>query len=104
MPPRKKNVAQPLVAERREMVAALADYLAAVESCKAPATTVMRRLTRYEYNYTLRDLLGVDTVAADATRSFRRTPLPHGFPNFGPVQALLRCSAPALYESGSDLP
>ncbi|HCV97989.1 MAG TPA: hypothetical protein DGJ56_01705, partial [Verrucomicrobiales bacterium] len=88
MPPRKKNVAQPSVAERREMVAALADYLAAVESSKVPIATVMRRLTHYEYNYTLRDLLGVDTIAADATRLFPADATSHGFPNFGPVQAL----------------
>ena len=88
MPPRKKNVAQPLNAERRQMVAVLADYLAAVESSKVPTATVMRRLTRYEYNYTLRDLLGVDTIAADATRLFPADATSHGFPNFGPVQAL----------------
>ena len=36
------------------MVAVLADYLAAVESSKVPTAAVMRRLTRYEYNYTAR--------------------------------------------------
>ena len=76
MPPRKKNVAQPLNAERRQMVAVLADYLAAVESSKVPTATVMRRLTRYEYNYTLRDLRGVATIAADATRLFPEVPFP----------------------------
>ena len=103
MPPRKKNVAQPLNAERRQMVAVLADYLAAVESSKVPTATVMRRLTRYEYNYTLRDLLGVDTIAADATRLFPADATSHGFPNFGPVQALSDVQ-PALHEGGPNLP
>ena len=88
MPPRKKNIAQPPNGERRQMVAALENYLAAIESSKAPTATVMRRLTRHEYNYTMRDLLGVDTAAADATGLFPEDPRSHGFPNYGPAQAL----------------
>ncbi|HAH99653.1 MAG TPA: hypothetical protein DCO70_09965 [Verrucomicrobiales bacterium] len=88
MPPRKKHVVQPPNMQRRQMIAALANYLAAIQSSNAPTATVMRRLTRYEYNYTLRDLLGVDTIAADATRLFPADNTSHGFPNYGPVQAL----------------
>jgi len=88
MPPRKKDVAQPPNGERRQMVAALGNYLSAIESSKAPTATVMRRLTRHEYNYTMRDLLGVDTAAADATGLFPEDPRSHGFPNYGPAQAL----------------
>ncbi|MED6314657.1 MAG: DUF1592 domain-containing protein, partial [Verrucomicrobiota bacterium] len=88
MPPRKKHVVQPPDMERRQMIAALANYLAAIQSSNAPTATVMRRLTRYEYNYTLRDLLGVDTIAADATWLFPADNTSHVFPNYGPVQAL----------------
>ena len=88
MPPRKKDIAQPPNGERRQMVAALENYLVAIESSKAPTATVMRRLTRHEYNYTMRDLLGVDTAAADATGLFPEDPRSHGFPNYGPAQAL----------------
>lgn len=88
MPPRKKNIARPPDGERRQMVADLGRYLSAVESDKAPSTSVMRRLTRHEYNYTMRDLLGVDTMAADATRLFPEDSRSHGFPNYGPAQAL----------------
>ena len=88
MPPRKKNVAQPSDEERRQMVGVISSYLNQVEADKVPDATVMRRLTRYEYNYAMRDLLGVDTIAADATRLFPADANAHGFPNYGPVQAL----------------
>ena len=87
MPPR-KNVAQPSDEERRQMVGIISAYLNKIEADKVPDATVMRRLTRYEYNYAMRDLLGVDTIAADATRLFPADANAHGFPNYGPVQAL----------------
>ena len=47
----------------------------------------MRRLMRCEHNYAMR-LTCVDTIAADATRLFPADANAHGFPNYGPVQAL----------------
>ena len=88
MPPRKNSVDQPSNNERREIVAVLSGYLKTMEAGKVPYATVMRRLTRYEYNYTMRDLLGVDTKAADATRFFPADLNSHGFSNYGPAQAL----------------
>jgi hypothetical protein len=88
MPPKKKSVEQPSDAERRKMVAEITRYLTTIESSAKPASTVMRRLTRYEYNYTIRDLLGVDTAAADKTRLFPADTRTHGFANLGSAQAL----------------
>ncbi len=88
MPPRKKNVARPPDSDRRAVVAALDSYLGAAAEAQAPPSTVMRRLTRHEYNYTMRDLLGIDTTAADATRLFPDDLHLRGFANHGPAQAL----------------
>ena len=86
MPPKKKR--QPTDEERRKVVAEITRYLVAAEASAKPASTVMRRLTRYEYKNTLRDLLGVDTEAADMTRLFPSDPRTHGFANLGSSQAL----------------
>ena len=88
MPPKKRKVDQPADAERRKIVSEITRYLTAVETSAKPASTVMRRLTRYEYNSTIRDLLGVDTDAADMTRLFPTDPRTHGFANLGSSQAL----------------
>ena len=60
MPPRKSE--QPSPAERRLLVGWLTGELR--RASRAAASTggrvVMRRLTRYEYNNTMRDLLGID--------------------------------------------
>ena len=88
MPPAKKGVAQPDAATRRKVVERLTRHLTLAEASSKPQTTVMRRLTRYEYNYTLRDLLGIDTAAADMTRNFPAAARTHGFANLGSAQAL----------------
>lgn len=86
MPPKKKR--QPADAERRKIVAEITRHLTAAEASAKSASTVMRRLTRYEYKNTIRDLLGVDTEAADMTRLFPTDPRAHGFANLGSSQAL----------------
>lgn len=86
MPPKKKR--QPTDAERREIVAEITRYLTVVEASTKSSATVMRRLTRYEYKNTIRDLLGIDTEAADMTRLFPADPRTHGFANLGSSQAL----------------
>ena len=88
MPPQKKKVEQPSDDERRAMVDEITQYLIHSEAKGKPASTVLRRLTRYEYNYTMRDLLGVDPVAADRTRAFPVDMRSHGFANIGEAQAL----------------
>ena len=88
MPPKKKGVSQPPVHEIRKVIKGITNYLTEVHASSKPQSSVMRRLTRYEYKNTLRDLLGVDTAAADLTRNFPEDPRSHGFANLGTAQAL----------------
>ena len=88
MPPKKKGVLQPSTSEIRNVVQGITAYLNKAEAFSKPQSTVLRRLTRYEYNYTVRDLLGIDTAAADMTRNFPADSRVHGFANLGTAQAL----------------
>lgn len=88
MPPKKRDVAQPADAERKAVVAAITSYLGSVQSAQKPRHTVLRRLTRFEYNRTLRDLLGIDTEAADMTRLFPQDQRSDGFATVGQTQVL----------------
>lgn len=88
MPPKKKRVDQPSDLALRAVIKELTRYLSAVEVAKRPDSPGMRRLTRYQYNNTIRDLLGVDTVGADQTRLFPPDPRTHGFANLGSIQTL----------------
>lgn len=66
MPPAKKD--QPTDEERAKVLAWLADKLENPDLSKVPrdpGRTVIHRLSRLEYNLTVRDLLGVDTKPAD---------------------------------------
>lgn len=63
MPPPKKD-AQPSAAERAALMTYAANLLARpdpVLGTRDPGRPVLRRLTRLEYNNTIRDLLGLDT-------------------------------------------
>ena len=88
MPPKKQRIDQPSDGERRSVIAEITRYLSLTEASAKSRSTIMRRLTRYEYNNTIRDLLGVDTVAADKTRLFPADARTHGFANLGSAQAL----------------
>lgn len=88
MPPDEDDVLQPSSEERREAVDSIAEYLIAVEENRAPSETVLRRLTRYEYNNTMRYLLGVNPDIADATTQFPIDQEKHGFTNIGESQVL----------------
>jgi hypothetical protein len=88
MPPAKKGVAQPDNATRRKIVEGITRHLTQAEAFSKSQSTVLRRLTRYEYKYTLRDLLGIDTAAADMTRDFPAESRTHGFANLASAQAL----------------
>jgi hypothetical protein len=66
MPPEKAK--QPTIEERRDLLAAL-ERLMAAEAKKwsgDPGVVLPRRLTVAEYNYTIRDLTGVDIRPADS--------------------------------------
>ncbi len=88
MPPSEKGVAQPTDDERRRVVADITLYLLAEREERRHATTALRRLTRYEYKYTIRDLLGIDTDAVDATVNFPPDQVVEGFSNIGSEQQL----------------
>ncbi len=83
MPPMKKNVTQPSEAATKEVIAWVTDYLSRAADAKAPSTTVMRRLNRFEYVNTLRDLLGLHPGFFDLTGDFPADAKEHGFDNIG---------------------
>ncbi|MEM1224550.1 MAG: DUF1592 domain-containing protein [Planctomycetota bacterium] len=88
MPPVSKRARQPGDAERREVVLAMTKYLAAASLSHRPSATVLRRLSRREYNNTMRDLLGVHPDQSDATRLFPIDQRHDGFTNVGSAQVL----------------
>ena len=88
MPPDEDDVAQPSSEERREVVDSITQFLLAVEENRAPSETILRRLTRFEYNNTMRDLLGVNPEISDATTQFPMDQEKHGFTNIGEAQVI----------------
>ncbi|MEM7144259.1 MAG: DUF1592 domain-containing protein [Verrucomicrobiota bacterium] len=88
MPPNKKGVDQPKSQERRAVIAELTRYLSALEASKTPKGAVLRRLSRHEYNNTMRDLLHIHPDASDPTRHFPPDQQRHGFTTIGESQAL----------------
>ena len=88
MPPKKKATPQPEDNERQAVIGELTKFLLSVDQSAKPNHTVMRRLTRYEYNLTMRDLLGVDTAAVDKTGLFPAEVRSGGFANLAEAQAL----------------
>ncbi len=66
MPPAGSKSPEPSDAEREQMVRAIEEILDASADGKDPGNAPIQRLTRQQYNNTIRDLLGVDTHPADA--------------------------------------
>ena len=64
MPPEGKPA--PTEDERQRAAQGLQDVLDAIDHARDPGPAVIQRLTRDQYNHTIRDLLGVDTHPADA--------------------------------------
>ena len=64
MPP--KNKPQPSEAERQVFGDQIEHALNSLNNLRDPGPSVIQRLTRRQYNNTIRDLLGVDTKPADA--------------------------------------
>ncbi|WP_159083970.1 DUF1592 domain-containing protein [Saccharobesus litoralis] len=79
---------QPSHELRKNIIAQMTDYLTHKEHLAQTQHTILRRLTRYEYKNTLRDLLGVYPDASDATTAFPRDESHHGFTNLGDKQIL----------------
>lgn len=90
MPP--ANRPQPSTAERARAVAWLRHELFWVDCTRPdPGRVTLRRLNRTEYNYTVRDLTGVDLRPAD---DFPMDDVGYGFDNIGDVLSL----SPVLFE------
>tara|TARA_B100000212_G_scaffold340589_2_gene321600 strand:- start:10970 stop:13495 length:2526 start_codon:yes stop_codon:yes gene_type:complete len=83
MPPDEKKVRQPSQEETRQMIDWLTGKLTVAADFRSPASTVMRRLNRFEYANTLRDLLGVHTESFDTTFDFPEDSKVDGFDNNG---------------------
>ena len=88
MPPKKKNVTQPPTEQTRRVVAWVTEFLQNAAGDRQPTTTVLRRLNRFEYRNTLRDLLGLHTEAFDPTGDFPVDASTHGFDNNGEALTL----------------
>lgn len=88
MPPQKKGVPQPTDDERRKIVKEVRRFLITVEQSSKATDTVLRRLTRYEYKNTIRDLLGIDPEIKDATALFPEDSRWHGFATVGEAQVI----------------
>tara|TARA_R110002049_G_scaffold305056_3_gene501167 strand:+ start:125169 stop:127739 length:2571 start_codon:yes stop_codon:yes gene_type:complete len=88
MPPAKKNVPQPTDSHRRRIVDSITKHLTAAEADGIAPASVLRRLSRDEYNNTMRDLLGVHPDQSDATRMFPIDQRHDGFTNVGAAQVL----------------
>jgi len=85
MPPGKDGIKQPTPNEVRDIVGHLEKELA-VAYMAANSTggqTVYRRLNRFEYRNTIRDLLGINTAYIDPTESFLPDEEEEGLDNIG---------------------
>lgn len=88
MPPAKKGVVQPSASETRRVVATITAYLSRLSSANAAQTTIMRRISRFEYVNTMRDLLGLRREFFSFTSDFPIDATEHGFDNNGEALTL----------------
>lgn len=88
MPPRKKDVPQPSDAETRQVVKAITVYLSNLSGSDSEATTMLRRLNRFEYVNTMSDLLGLRKEFFASTSDFPADAVEHGFDNNGEMLTL----------------
>ena len=88
MPPKKKGVAQPPPEKTRQVIEWITGYLQQAENDRAPVSTIMRRLNRFEYLNTMRDLLGMRTDGRDPTGDFPPDAIEDGFDNIGEALTL----------------
>ncbi|MEM9367938.1 MAG: DUF1588 domain-containing protein [Planctomycetota bacterium] len=83
MPPTRKGVRQPSDAETRGVFQAITDHLSRLSDSFSESTTVLRRLTQFEYVNTMRDLLGLRREFFSFTSDFPADAIEHGFDNNG---------------------
>lgn len=88
MPPRKEGITQPPADESRRVVERITSYLGQLSSARSVPSTMMRRLNRFEYVNTMRDLLGLHAGFFDSTSDFPADATEHGFDNNGEALTL----------------
>ena len=88
MPPAKQGVPQPQVGETKRVIAMVTDYLTRLSDAKSVHATVMRRLNRFEYINSMRDLLGLRREFFDFTSDFPIDATEDGFDNNGEALTL----------------
>lgn len=88
MPPAKQGIAQPSETETKQVVASITGYLSQLSQATAVQTTMMRRLNRFEYVNTMRDLLGLRREFFSFTSDFPIDATKHGFDNNGETLTL----------------
>ncbi len=83
MPP--KEAKQPSIDERQAMIDVMTERLAAADArhTSTGSRTVLRRLNRFEYNRTVRDLLSLEGMLGDPTDIFPPDAVEAGFNNIG---------------------
>ncbi len=88
MPPTKEGVTQPQASERRQVVQEITKFLSHLSSDNSVQATMMRRLNRFEYVNTLRDMLGLRREFFSFTSDFPLDATLHGFDNIGEALTL----------------
>ena len=88
MPPTKKGVTQPPMGETKRVISTVTRYLTRLSNANSLHATVMRRLNRYEYVNTLRDLLGLRREFFDFTADFPIDATEDGFDTNGEALTL----------------
>lgn len=88
MPPAQKGVAHPPAEQTRLVIRWLTEFLQQRIEVGKPVTTTLRRLNRFEYLNTLRDLLDLHVEASDPTSDFPADAIEHGFDNNGDALTL----------------
>lgn len=88
MPPQEKGVVQPPIDQTRKVVVWLTEYMDQAARNQSSPATIMRRLNRFEYLNTLRDLLSLQADAFDPTGDFPADAKEHGFDNNGEALTL----------------
>ncbi|MEM9643587.1 MAG: DUF1592 domain-containing protein [Planctomycetota bacterium] len=88
MPPEEPGRARPPVGETRRVVDWLTKFLASASEGSTASTTTMRRLNRFEYTNTLRDLIGLKTKSFDRFSDFPVDATRDGFDNNGEALVL----------------
>ncbi|MDB4423022.1 DUF1592 domain-containing protein [Rhodopirellula sp.] len=88
MPPHKDGIPKPSNQSTQQVITWITNYLEATSDQQKPSTTILRRLNRFEYVRTIRDLLGVDIESFDPTGDFPPDAKTHGFDNNGEALTL----------------